>query len=192
MQHLHTKCSPEAHSLSSLLTLNHSPWRVGHLVLHAKSLQSCPTLCNPMDYSLPGSTIHGILQERILELIAMPFSRWSSQPWLKPMSLMSWAMAGGFLTTSATWQKGVSVPPFSNPVLPHPCPVFFQPHPDLLPAFTGAFSLHLASSWQWSWTCYKATWSWHAAVHGVAKSWAQLSDWTTLWQKKRGGRRGGS
>ena len=60
MQHLHTKCSPEAHSLSSLLTLNHSPWRVGHLVLHAKSLQSCPTLCNPMDCSLSGSSVHRI------------------------------------------------------------------------------------------------------------------------------------
>ena len=33
----------------------------------AKSLQSCPTLCNPMDCSPPGSSVHGILQERILE-----------------------------------------------------------------------------------------------------------------------------
>ena len=111
-------------------------------------------------------------------------------PGLEPASLMSWAMAGGFLTTSTTWQKGVSVPPFSNPVLPYPCPVFFQPHPDLLPAFTGASSLYLASSWQWSWTCYKATWSWHAAVHGVTKSWTQLSDRTTRWQKKKRGAEG--
>ena len=45
-----------------------------------KSLQSCPTLCNPMDYSPPGSSVHGILQERILERVAMPFSRGSSWP----------------------------------------------------------------------------------------------------------------
>ena len=40
-----------------------------------KVTQSCPTLCNPMDY-----TVHGILQARILECVAFPFSRGSSQP----------------------------------------------------------------------------------------------------------------
>ena len=40
----------------------------------------CPTLCNPMDCSLPGSSIHGILQARILEWAAISFSRASSQP----------------------------------------------------------------------------------------------------------------
>ena len=40
--------------------------------------QSCPTLCDPMDYSLPGFSVHGILQARILEWVAMPFSRGSS------------------------------------------------------------------------------------------------------------------
>ena len=42
--------------------------------------QSCLTLCNPMDRSLPGSSVHGILQARILEWVAMPSSRRSSQP----------------------------------------------------------------------------------------------------------------
>ena len=37
-------------------------------------------LCNPMDYSLPGSSVHGILQARILEWVAMPSSRGSPQP----------------------------------------------------------------------------------------------------------------
>ena len=41
--------------------------------------QSCPTLCNPMDCSLPGS-IHGIFQARILEWVAITFSRGSSRP----------------------------------------------------------------------------------------------------------------
>ena len=50
------------------------------LVVHAKLLQSCPTLCDPMDYSPPGSSVHGILQARILEWVAMPSSRGSSQP----------------------------------------------------------------------------------------------------------------
>ena len=44
----------------------------------AKSLQSCPALCNPMDCSPPGSSVHEILQARILEWVAMPSSRGSS------------------------------------------------------------------------------------------------------------------
>ena len=41
---------------------------------------SCPTLCDPMDCSLPGSSVYGILQARILKWVAMPSSRGSSQP----------------------------------------------------------------------------------------------------------------
>ena len=59
-------CSSE--SITTLLT--------GYMC--AKSLQLCPTLCNPMDYSLPGSSVHGILQARILEWVSMPSSRESS------------------------------------------------------------------------------------------------------------------
>ena len=40
--------------------------------------QSRPTLCDPMDCCLPGPTVHGILQARILEWLAMPFSRGST------------------------------------------------------------------------------------------------------------------
>ena len=42
--------------------------------------QSCPTLCDPMDCSLPGSSIHGIFQAKVLEWVAIAFSRGSSQP----------------------------------------------------------------------------------------------------------------
>ena len=45
----------------------------------AKSLQSGPTLCDPMDCTPPGSSVHGILQARILEWVAMPSFRGSSQ-----------------------------------------------------------------------------------------------------------------
>ena len=50
------------------------------LCVRSKSLQSCPTLCNPMDYSLPGSSVHGILQSKILEWVDLPSSRGSFQP----------------------------------------------------------------------------------------------------------------
>ena len=47
--------------------------------VHAKSLQSCLTLCDPVNCSLPGSSVHRILQARILEWVAVPSSRGSSQ-----------------------------------------------------------------------------------------------------------------
>jgi len=58
-------------------------WEIGidvHVCLHAKLLQSCPTLCDPMDCSPPGSSVRGIFQARILEWVAMPSSRESSWP----------------------------------------------------------------------------------------------------------------
>ena len=48
--------------------------------MHAKSLQSCLILCDPIDGSSPGSAVHGILQVGILEWVAMPYFRGSSQP----------------------------------------------------------------------------------------------------------------
>ena len=48
--------------------------------LSAKLLQLCLILCDPMNYSLPGSPVHGILQAGIMEWVFMPFSRGSSQP----------------------------------------------------------------------------------------------------------------
>jgi len=58
--------------------LQRAVWRF--LVCVCEVAQSCPTLCDPVDCSLPGSSVHGILQARILEWIAISFSRGSSQP----------------------------------------------------------------------------------------------------------------
>ena len=46
--------------------------------MYVKVAQSCPIFCDPMDSSPPGSSVHGILQARILEWVAIPFSRGSS------------------------------------------------------------------------------------------------------------------
>ena len=43
----------------------------------------CPTLCDPVECSPPGSSVHGILQARILEWVAIPFCRGSSPPWVR-------------------------------------------------------------------------------------------------------------
>ena len=64
-----------------------------------KVTQSCPILWNPMDCSLPGSSVHGILQARILEWVANPFSRGSS--WPSNRTRVS-SIAGRFFTVWAS------------------------------------------------------------------------------------------
>ena len=68
--------------------------------------QSCPTLCGPMDCILPGSSVHGILQARILEWVTIPFSRGSShtknQTWV-------FHIAGRFFTLQVTREAVIVV-----------------------------------------------------------------------------------
>ena len=68
----------------------------------AKSLQSCLTLCNPMDCSVPGYSVYGILQARILEWVVMPSSGDLPDPGVKPPPPMSLALAGSYFTTGVT------------------------------------------------------------------------------------------
>ena len=63
--------------------------------MHTKSLQSCQTLCDPVDCSLLGLSVHGILQARTLEWVAVPFSRGSSR--LRDQTWVS-CTAGRFFT----------------------------------------------------------------------------------------------
>ena len=67
--------------------------------------QSCATLCDPMDCNLPGSSVYGIFQVRVLEWVALSFSRGSSQPMDRiRVSLI----AGRFFTTWATTTSDLS------------------------------------------------------------------------------------
>ena len=74
-----------------------------------KSLQSRPALCDPMDYSPPGSSVHGILQARILEWTTISFSGDLPNPGIEPASLMSPKLAGSFFTTGAAWEAHMHV-----------------------------------------------------------------------------------
>ena len=87
-------------------------WRP--FILEEKVLisQSCLTFCDPMDCSLPGSSVHGILQARILERVAIPFSRGSSQPrdgaWVSCTAsriFTSWATSGSPLLLEVKVRK---------------------------------------------------------------------------------------
>ena len=73
---LHFLHDPSGNILRAITShLLHSP-----LMKWSKVSQLCPTLCYPMDCSLPGSSVHGIFQARVLEWVAISFSRGYSRP----------------------------------------------------------------------------------------------------------------
>ena len=76
---------------NTMLYIYSTQWKMSVLVA-----QSCLTLGNPMDYSSPGSSVHGILQARILEWVAIPFSRASSSP-------RKWPRVSCIASTQWTW-----------------------------------------------------------------------------------------
>ena len=72
--------------------------------VHAKSLQTCPTLCDPMACSLPGSSVHGILQARIFDWVSIPAPRDHPNPGTELTSLMPPSLVGRFFITSSIWE----------------------------------------------------------------------------------------
>ena len=64
--HFYQSC----HSLTAAILLE-----LKSACVHARLIKLCSTLCDPVDYSLPGSSVHGILQTRILQWISVSFSR---------------------------------------------------------------------------------------------------------------------
>ena len=102
--------------------------------------QSCLTLCHRMDYSLPGSSVHGILQARILKWVAISFSRGSSQPrdWIQVSCIVGrrftiWATREahssmvGLIATS--FKRSYTIHRFIAPRAPAPAAVHCWPIP---------------------------------------------------------------
>ena len=73
----HCFLSEDAFKMKQTVSVTIGPFWIKVKVKVAKF---CPTFCDPMDCSLPGSSVCGILQASILEWVAIPFSRASSQP----------------------------------------------------------------------------------------------------------------
>ena len=73
-------------------------------LLHAKSLQLCPTFCDPMDCTLSGSLSMRFSRQEYCSEFPCPPPGDFPNPGIKLVSLMSPALAGTFLTTSATWE----------------------------------------------------------------------------------------
>ena len=77
--------------------------------------QLCPALCDPLDYSPPVSSVHGIFQARILEWVAISYSKDFPDPEKESVSLASPTLADGFFTTTPPFNCDLSVS--KNPFL---------------------------------------------------------------------------
>ena len=106
------KKKPSAYvvGLSQLHREHQHPFQLMLLLQHAKKCAYMPNCFSRVRLfvtlwtSPPGSSVHGILQERILEWVAVLTSRGSFNPGIKPVSHTSLALTGGFFTTSTTWK----------------------------------------------------------------------------------------
>ena len=94
------------------------PWKENRLSAGrslASVAQLCLTLCDPMDCSLPGSSVHGIFQARILEWVAISYSRWSSQPRDRTRVSCTACRLFTFWTTKVKWKSLSCVRLFVTP-----------------------------------------------------------------------------
>ena len=93
-----------------ILTHNDLIVILGKSLTQLLSLQSCSTLCHPMDCSPPGFSVHKILQARILEWVAISYSRGSSRPWDQAPILCISCIGRQILNHCAT-KNSIAVPP---------------------------------------------------------------------------------
>ena len=86
----------------------------------AQQLQLCPTLCDPVDYSPPGSSVHGIFPARILEWVGMPSSRASSRPRNQTSISCQSTLLVGFFTIEPPWRflKNLKIKLPCEPAIP--------------------------------------------------------------------------
>ena len=134
----------------------------GLILLLAKSLQSCLTLCDPVDCSPPASSVHGILQQEYWSVLPGPPPEDLPDPGIDPGSLMSPALAGRFFTTSTTWEAYFIIITSLKALSPNTV------------TFWGAGGLNF-SKW---------IWGGHSSVHNIGKY--AILDLSEYRSRKRG------
>ena len=132
--------------------------------MHAKLLQSCPTLCDPMDCSLSGFSDHGIFQARILEWDAKASSRRCSQSMIEPMSP---ALADGFFTIPAKSLQS--------------CLTLWDPIDSSPPGFPIPGILQ-ARTLKWVAISFSNAWKWKVKVKSLSRVQLLATPWTSAYQ----------
>ena len=158
--------------------------------------QSCPTLCDPMNYSLPGSSVHGILQARIREWVAMPSSTQGSkrglQHWRQILYHLShqenplpgalpipWISLRTLINTSKSPSgfNFVNIPCSPWSMVIHGLAKLYLL---LFPSVISSLTPRSANHWERSWGDYAI----HGAmVHACYGSQIQHSTWNLSWEE---------
>ena len=132
--------------------------------------QSCLTLCNPMDYRPPGSSVHDILQARVLEWVAVSFSRGSSHP--RDQTWVS-CIAGRFFTnwatTAATAKSLQSCPSLCDPI-------------NGSPPGSAVLGILQARTLEWVAISFCNAWKWKVKVKSLNRVQLLATPWTAAHQ----------
>ena len=125
-------------------------------VSEMKVTQLCLTLCDPVESSLPGSFVHGILQARILEWVAIPFSKGSS--WPRDWTHVS-CLAGRFFTTEPPrkeqrccyniLQRTGQLPKTNNSLTSLKCESYQHVKMSIVPSLRNCDKLFKTNAWCW-------------------------------------------
>ena len=146
------------------------------MYIHLKVLvtQSCLTVCDPVDCSPPGSSVHGIFQAKILEWVAIPFSMVSSQP--RDQTLLSYT-GSRFFTIWAT--REALYPPTAKSL--QSCPTLCDPIDGSPPGFPVPGILQ-ARTLEWLAISFSNAWKWKVKVKSLSCVWLFATPWTAAYQ----------
>ena len=145
--------------------------------LHAHTCevtQSCPTLCDPMGCSLQGSSVHGIFQARVLEWVAISFSRGSSQ--LRDRSRVS-RIAGRHFTVWAT-REPLKAAAAAKSL--QSCPTLCDPI-DGSPPGSPVPRILQARTLEWVAISFSNAWKWKAKVKSLSPVQLLATPWTAAY-----------
>ena len=149
-----------------IILLRHWYWQVA---------QSCPTLCNPMGCSLPGSSVHGIFQARVLEWVAISFSRASS--WPRNRTQVS-RIAGTFFNSWAT-REAHSTAAAAKSL--QSCPTLRDPW-DGSPPGSPIHGILQTRTLKWVAISFSNAWKWKVKVKSLSRVWLLATPWTATYQ----------
>ena len=147
--------------------------------------RSCLTIWDPVDCSPPGSSVHGILQARMLEWVATSFSRGSYQPWdwtcisrvscVHRQILYHWATREAlhtlyiYIHTAAAAKSLQSCPTLCNPI-------------DGSPLCSSVPGILQARTLEWVAIFFSNAWKWKVKVKSLSRAWLLVTPWTSAYQ----------
>ena len=140
---------------------------------------SCSTLCDPMDCSPPGSSVHGIFQARILEQVAISYSRGSSWPRDgSNLHLLSSCIGRQILYLFATWEALIQTAAAKSL---QSCPTLLDPIDGSPPGFPVPGILQ-ARTLEWVAISFSNAWKWKVKVKSFSRIRLLATPWTAAYQ----------